>query len=57
MSETALQVGGPDAIRLTVCMSCARTDRWQKMTSRHYAAGGLCPGPVKDVLYWREANQ
>lgn len=54
---TAMKVGGPDAIHLTVCASCNRTDRWQKLTDRHYARGGLCPGPVSEVLYRRDREE
>jgi hypothetical protein len=53
--DTRAKVGGPDALTLTVCHSCWRTDRWQKLTARHYApgGGGLCPGPVGEVVYTR----
>lgn len=51
--DTRMKVGGPDALTLTVCHSCLRTDRWNKLTARHYRDGGLCPGPVKSVVYTR----
>ena len=49
--DTRAKVGGPDALTLTVCDSCYRTDRWTKLTARHYRGGTICPGPVREVTY------
>jgi hypothetical protein len=51
--DTRAKVGGPDALTLTVCASCSRTDRWQPLKARHFADGGLCPGPVEQVVFVR----
>lgn len=46
------KVGGPDALTLTVCQSCSRTDRWQQLSARHFRCGKLCPGPIEEVAYF-----
>ena len=53
--QTQLKPGGPDAVTLTICHSCQRTDRWSKLTARHHSRGGgrWCPGPIEEVLYFR----
>ncbi len=55
--DTRLKLGGPDAVTMTVCESCTRNDRWNKLTSRHYArGGGWCPGPISEVIYVRAVD-
>lgn len=51
--DTRNKVGGPDALHLIVCRSCARTDRLSPLKARHYDHQGICPGPVERVLYVR----
>ncbi len=54
--DTRLKPGGPDAVVMTVCETCNRSDRWTKLKSRHYTTGGLCPGPISQVIYVRAVD-
>jgi hypothetical protein len=55
-ASTVLKVGGPDAVRLAVCRSCTRTDRFVALSVEHLIPGeGVewCPGPIEIVTYVR----
>lgn len=55
--STRLKPGGPDAVQLTVCMSCNKTDRVTPLKPRHprgTAGSTICLGPTKVVTYLRE---
>lgn len=54
--QFTLKVGGPDAVRITVCESCTRTSLFTVLKERHYgsAESGWCPGPLRSVTYTRE---
>jgi hypothetical protein len=41
----------PPPIALTWCPKCGRTDRWQPLKERHFAAGKLCDGKPIRVRY------